>query len=57
MSTVTEYHSVTNKYKSLIGIQAIPIACKLKLSFMKLTKKAKRYDYDSNKVIHYRLKK
>ena len=54
MSTVTEYHSVTNKYESLIGIHAIPIACQLKLSFMKLTKKAKRYDYDSSKAIHYR---
>ena len=54
MSTVTEYYSVTNKYESLLKLHLIPIVCNLKLSFVKLTKKAKRYRYDPFKVIHTR---
>lgn len=54
MSIVKEYHSVTNPYEGLLEIKAIPIACNLKLSFMKLSKKAKKYDYDAKKVVHSR---
>lgn len=54
MSTVKEYYSVTNPYEGLLEIQTIPIACNLKLSFMKLNKRAQRYNYDAKKVRHSR---
>ena len=54
MSTVTEYQSVTNKYDGLMRVHVTPMVCNLQLSFMKLTKRAKRYKYDPTKVIHRR---
>ena len=54
MSTVKEYQSVTNPYDGLLEIQTIPVLCNLKLSFMKLSKHAKRYNYDAKKVSHLR---
>lgn len=53
MTTVTEYHSLTNN-DSIMATNTSPISCNLQLSFMKLTKKARRYKYDASKVFHPR---
>lgn len=54
MSTVKEYHSVTNECESLLAVHLVPIVCNLKLSFVKFTKRARRYRYDPRKIMYTR---